>query len=211
MSAWGEGMNFRRIAALVALGLLTAAMAQAKGKKTDVPAAFEHAQYIFVESMQGDEFRPGVYPDDRQAIYDVQDGLKDWNRYTLVMHRQQADIVLMVRRGRTVGAQVRPGIGVGPRGTQGAYPGQNPNSGPASGTGSGTGVGQQSGTAPGVDTSADVGPDDDVLRVYLQSDGKLIGPVWQRDEDGGLDAPNVPLLRQLRTAVEKAYPQPPKP
>jgi hypothetical protein len=51
-----------------------------------------------------------------------------------------------------------------------------------------------------------------MLQVYTTNpDGKLIGPVWNREMREGLDGPDVPLLRQLRIAVEKAYPSQPAP
>lgn len=206
MLAEGAGMNIGRITAWVAVGLMTAAVAPGKDKKAEVPAAFEHAQYIFVESMQGDAYRPGVFPDDRQAIYDVEDALRDWNRYKLAMHREEADIVLVVRRGRLAGAQAGVGVSV-PRPQSGPYPGSASNPGGGAGNGSGGGIGQQRDPGAGVGARGDMGPPDDVLRVFLQNDGKLVGPVWQREQTDGLDAPSVPLVRQLRTAVEKAYPQ----
>jgi hypothetical protein len=192
--------------------LPTLALAQQKSKKhSDVPAAFEHAQYIFVEAEGGDAFKPGLFPEDRQAIYDVQDGLQDWNRYTLAMHRSEADIVLVVRKGRSVGAQTRAGIGTRPPGgvSIGRGSNQNGQAGQAGQIG-----GQDNDTDPrNVGAEAEVGPANDLLSVYLLSgDGKRTGPVWQREMQDGLDAPSVPLFKQLRTAVERAYPsQPPAP
>jgi hypothetical protein len=37
--------------------------------------------------------------------------------------------------------------------------------------------------------------------------GESAAPVWERSQPEGLDAPRVPLLRILRDAVEKDYPQ----
>jgi hypothetical protein len=51
-----------------------------------------------------------------------------------------------------------------------------------------------------------VGEPDDMLRVYIPNDGKLTSIVWDRTMEGGLDAPSVQLVRQLKAAVEKAYP-----
>ena len=54
---------------------------------------------------------------------------------------------------------------------------------------------------------AEAGPSDDMPRVFTTNpDGKLIGPVWNRELKDGLDGPTVLLLQQLRAAVEKAYP-----
>jgi hypothetical protein len=61
----------------------------------------------------------------------------------------------------------------------------------------------------------EVGPPEDLLRVYLQHEGRLTSKVWERSQDGGLDAPAVRLVQQLKDAVERAYPPtpplPPKP
>jgi hypothetical protein len=51
----------------------------------------------------------------------------------------------------------------------------------------------------------EVGPSDDMLKVFLlTSDGKLVGPIWNRELKDGLDGPGVPLLQLLRDAVEQA-------
>jgi hypothetical protein len=62
-----------------------------------------------------------------------------------------------------------------------------------------------------VGAEGEVGPENDMLRVYLvSSDGELTGPIWTREIQDGLDPPTVLLIQQLRTAVERAYPsQPP--
>lgn len=201
-------MNRLKAIGLVLILIPAVGLAQKKSKKhNDVPAVFQNAQYIFVESMNGDAFKPGLYPEDRQAIYNVEDGVRDWHRYALATRRSEADVVLVVRKGRVAGAQARAGIGVGSR-----PPGSVSLGHPA-------GLGDQDagqpagpgGNADSVGGEAEVGPANDMLRVYLVSnDGKLTGPVWTRELQDGLDAPTVALLQQLKTAVERAYPsQPP--
>jgi hypothetical protein len=194
----------RRFHAIALLLLALAALncAQIKAKKhSDISAVFANAKYVYVEAQAGDIMRPGLYSEDRQAIGDMQDGLRDWNRYTLATGRKQADLVFIVRKGRTAGAQTQVGIPSGPRpqgsqgpATQSRQPGQMPDE-------DGMGVG------------ADVGPSDDMLQVYTTNpDGKLIGPIWNREMKDGLDGPAGLLLQQLRAAVEKEYPnQPPPP
>ena len=65
--------------------------AQSKKKDPDVPALFRQARYVFVEAVDGDEFNPRLYPEDRQAIADVRNALQTWNRYALIIRRQDAD------------------------------------------------------------------------------------------------------------------------
>jgi hypothetical protein len=203
-------MSRKTVITLLLILASALALAQHKHKKHDeVPAAFQYAHFIYVEAADGDALKPGLLPEDRRAIYDVEDSVRDWNRYTLVERRQTADIVLVVRKGRI--AQVRSAISVGPRlpSGVGSVGNTNPNSNPNSNRGPDQ-LGQ-----PGdnVGAAAEVGPENDTLRVYLlDADGKLAGPVWMREIQDGLDAPEVLLMRELRTAVEHTYPsQPPAP
>jgi hypothetical protein len=194
--------RYKAIALLLIL-VPALALAQHKAKKhNDVPAVFQYAHFVYVEAADGDATKPGLYPEDRQAIFDVQDALQDWNRYALANRREGADVVLVVRKGRLAGAQTHAGVSVGtPR-----LPGSgNPAAGRPPGQSG------QGGDGEGVGAEGEVGPENDMLRVYLvSSDGKLSGPLWTREIQDGLDAPNVVLMQQLRTAVERAYPsQPP--
>jgi len=178
---------------------------QAKNKKQpSVPAVFGQAQYVYVQAVDGRQFDPNLYPEDREAIADVQDALSNWRRYVLVMDRDEADLVIVVRRGRAAEA----GVGVSPRGLPnsggiGAGSGgtQTPGQGRA-----GTPAGGQIG-GPAIETGAEVGPSDDFFEVcQLDTDRKLTPPLWERTMPDGLDAPRVLLFQQFREAVDKAYP-----
>ncbi len=182
------------IIALMLVAIAALGHAQQKTKKhSDISAAFQNARYVYVEAADGDVMKPGLYPADRQAIYDMEDGMRDWNRYTLTLRREQADLVFVVRKGRIASAEGHGGISVGTRSQGSQIPGHNPN---------------QAGNADdSVSAGGEVGSEDDLLRVYtLSSDGKLMGPIWTRETTDGLDAPSVQLLRQLRVAVDRAYP-----
>ena len=193
-------MKTWKLAAPLTLGLLVLNLAQAKPKKPDVPAVFENAHYVYVESMDGDLFRPDLFPEDRQAISDVQDSLREWKRYVLSADRSGADLVFVVRKGRLAAGQLHGGISGGPR-TQPGQPGQP-----------GSPQFPQQGTPTEIGARSEVGPPEDILRVYTQSDGHLKTIVWDRSEESGLDAPAVQLVRQLKVAVDRAYPvTPPAP
>jgi hypothetical protein len=69
-------MKSTRLLALVLLPTLTLAQNQNK-KKHSVPAVFNNASYVWVESTDGDIFTPGLLPADRHAIVDVQNALRD--------------------------------------------------------------------------------------------------------------------------------------
>jgi len=180
--------------------LLVPALAVAKNKKPDVAAIFGTATYVYVQSPDGDILNPGLYPGDRQAISDVEGALREWKRYQVTTRRNQAELVIEVRKGRVASGRMGGQIG------QPLPPGQAPGRGPGSVPG-----------GTGIDTAAEGGPEDDLLRVFiLNPDGKLVGPVWNRSLTDGLDAPQILLFRQLRDAVDKAYPptaasQPAKP
>ena len=167
--------------------------AQTKKKHT-VPAAFSNARYAWVESMEGDAYKPGLLPEDRQAIFDVEGALRDWNRYALTANRSEADLVFIIRKGRWASGKV--GVGVG-------NPPLAPD--PRQRTPIGT-----TGGGVGADVGGEAGPPDDLLEVRtLNSDGTLGVMLWERSLSDGLDAPQVALLVQLRKAVEKDYPQNP--
>lgn len=172
--------------------LLVPAFAIAKNKKPDVAAIFGTARYVYVEAQDGDLLNPRLYPADRQAVGDVEDAMRAWNRYKVTALRDQAEILIVVRKGRLANGRIAGQVG------QPLPPGQ----GPSQSSGRGPGIGT------GIDTSAEVGPEDDLLRVYLLNpDGNRVGPIWDRSLTDGLDAPQLLLVRQLKDAVEKAYPQ----
>jgi hypothetical protein len=137
--------------------------------------------------MDGDSFRPGLFPEDRQAIYDVQESLGKWKRYILTTNRSDAELIFVIRKGRLAGAQLH-GVSSGP---SPQAPGQTRSS--------------------EIGARAEFGEPDDRLSVYLQDQGHRGAMVWDRAMDGGLDTPAVILVQQLRTAVDRAYPQAPPP
>ena len=107
------------------LALLLAVVALASvalaGEKSNLPRQIVVARYVYVTDFLGrSDLSPSVHSQDRQAIYDVQQALKQWGRYTVVYLPQEADIVLVVRSGRLVSAQGTGGIPVG--GTPIGYP-----------------------------------------------------------------------------------------
>lgn len=185
-------MKTRKFAFAPLLCLLVLNLAPGKPKKPDVPAVFENARYVYVEADDGDIFKPELLPDDRRAISDVQNSLREWKRYALATNRAGADLVFVVRKGRLAAGQLSGGISGASRPQTGS-----PQAGPPHGTEAGVGV--------------EPGPPEDILRVYIQQEGALKAIVWDRSQEGGLDAPGVQLVRQLKAAVEHAYPQTPPP
>jgi hypothetical protein len=194
----------------IALLLTVAApFALAKDKKKDtLPAVFSNARYVYVQAEDGDIMKPGLFPEDREAIANVQDALREWKRYYLTINRNEADLVIIVRKGRLASAQLRGTVSAGtPPETGGPYPGRNPASPGNSNPGS---YPDRTDSANSIWAGVAVGPPDDTLRVFsLNPRGSLGAPLWQREMKDGLDAPNVTLLRMLRDAVDRAYPPQP--
>ena len=185
------------VVSIALLLVLSTPFALAKDKKKNaLPAMFNVARYVYVQAEDGDIFKPDLFPKDRQAISDVEDGLRDWNRYVLTMNRNEADLVFVVRRGREVTAKVGGTVGPGMR----PYPRNNP-------AGSGNSNPGQAGRSYDYGVGAEVGMPDDTLRVFtLTPDGKLSAPIWYREVKDGLDSPDLRLLSQLREAVDRDYP-----
>jgi hypothetical protein len=186
---FGGSMKPLRTITLLLVLVPALATIQAKTKKPyKLPAAFNQARYVYVEAVDGQEFDPRLDPDDRQAIADVDNAVDDWKRYVLTLRRDQADLILVVRRGRLATATVGGQVSSGPRGVPG-----RPANGPLPGN--------------GIAVGGEVGPPDDLLEVYLPDPGDARGAmIWQRSLADGLDAPDLTLFKQLKNEVERSYP-----
>jgi hypothetical protein len=147
--------------------------------KAVLPDLVVQARYVYVTSDYGSQFSANTFPDDRQAISDVREALNKWKKYIVVNRREQADLILLVRKGRL--AAVRPRVVIGKRA---------PDE-----------VGE---TQPGVGTQADFGSSEDLLSVYDARRGGIESALWRQYQAGGLDAPGVPLLARFRKDVEDA-------
>jgi hypothetical protein len=61
------------------------------------PKTLTNATYVYVAAFDGDEFNPNLLPEDRAAIVNVQDALKQWGRYVIVYNPGVADMTLLVQ------------------------------------------------------------------------------------------------------------------
>ena len=133
------------------------------------------------------------------AIADVRDALDKWKRYTLTTERSQADLVIVVRKGRAASTDV--GVRTPPAGRGQVGAGQPSANGQ---TGSPIGASMR---GPAIQAGGEMGPADDLFEVcQVNTDGKKSGPLWERTMPDGLSAPRVLLFQQFKDAVEKAYP-----
>ena len=92
----------KRFSAVVGLLLLLAlgAMAAPNVSESRVfpfPKTLTNARYVYVAAYDGDQFDPNLWPDDRAAIANVQDALRQWGRYVIVYRPQDADMILLVQ------------------------------------------------------------------------------------------------------------------
>jgi hypothetical protein len=99
---------------LAALGVAAAGNKDKKKVKTPVPALVTQAQYVYLTSYDGPETSFGVSQADRQALATVQDALRKWGKYKVTLREQDADLILLVRAGRTLDARVGGGVHTGP-------------------------------------------------------------------------------------------------
>jgi hypothetical protein len=187
--------NLPVLALLLAIAGSTPAIA--KPKKPSLPEAFETAHTVFVEARNDHDITDiSLDPDDRNAILDVQDGIQDWGRYTLSRSRRDADLILVVYKGRVVRDQPNSAT----PGTLRIPVSHSPIQDPSDASQSGTNTNSPDGLRE----------EKDQLWIYtIQSDGKLKGPIWRSEQERGLNGPNLMLLRRLKDEVEKSYPTPP--
>jgi hypothetical protein len=158
--------------------LLFLPSARAKDKAI-VPALIVNARYVYVTSYYGSQFSPRSFPEDRQAIADLQDGLKKWKKYIVVYKQEEADLILLVRKGRV--GTVRPRVVVGRR-----TPGEDQ-------------------FPQGAGADAEFGSAQDLFAVYdARSGGVDSAALWRQYQSGGLEPPALPLLARFKKDVEDA-------
>jgi hypothetical protein len=62
------------------------------------PKTLINARYVYVTSYDGGQFNINILPEDRQAISDVQDAIRQWGHYILVYNPKDADMILAVQK-----------------------------------------------------------------------------------------------------------------
>lgn len=162
---------------LVLLLLLPSAIAKDKDK-SQLPKLVVVAKYVLVTTYSGDQpSNPRMMPDDRQAMGDVQDAIKDWGRYIVVYRAKDADLIILVRKGRM--AEALGGVRV--------HAGSNAPS-----------------PSVGPSVNADAGDPQDMIAVYDAAQGIDSPPLWRGRQNDGLRPPEMRLVQELRTKVEAA-------
>jgi hypothetical protein len=173
-------MSRRALFLLLALSLIaTLAVSQKEKKKSDFPALILQARYLMVTTYDGNEFSPRVHVDDRRAMNAVEEAVRVWGRYAITYREENADLIIVVRKGRLVGATVGGRTG-----------------------------GTQPGSRGGIIYGTDAGHPDDSLAVHDARLGIDSSPLWRRTQKDGLSE-DLPLFRFLKQQIEEAEKQKP--
>jgi len=166
---------------------LPAAQSGQQSKKPETLAILASAKFVFVEAYDGPDSPgsvrdPRVTPEDREAVANVQNAVQKWGYYILTMRRSEADLVVLVRKGRVVNAYSGGHVGNGIPPSSQASSSQIPEA--------------------GLVAAADVGANVDMFWVYsLNPQGKLSGPLWQKSLKDGLSAPKMVLFKDFKNDV----------
>ena len=163
---------------LFALALVLSSSLLLAKTKNKIPELVTHAKYVYVTAYNGDQFAGNVIPADRDAITDVQDSLRKWGYYKIAYKPDDADIIVLVRKGRYAAAQPGTVIHAGsdrPRPS----------------------------VEVGANNDAANDPDDE-LSVHDAKQGLDSPPLWLGRMQDGLNAPQPRLVQQLRGAVESS-------
>ena len=158
----------------ICLFLLLFASFLVANDQSTLPKLVINAKYVLVTTYFGTPPNARIPPDDRQAVDDVEAAIRKWGRYTLVYERKDADLMIVVRKGRVAGIQTGVGVQIGSE--------QHPAVGPK--------------------TNADLGDSRDTLAVFRAAEGFDSAPIWQARETDGLKTPVIPLLAKFRKRVE---------
>lgn len=198
-TCWGSEMRRTSLVICLVLLLCVAASAKKKDKKPSVDQRLLSAQYICITSDSGNDIDPRTQRRDRDAILRVENAIKAWGRYHVVYNEENADIVLVVRTGRVVGAGAGGPIAKSPVPIPGV-PGPN---------GSGISIG-----GPEVREGAEMDVSnvpDDMISIYDARIGldymKSTSVLWRKIMAHGLGANpsgRVPLVESLKKEVEEA-------
>lgn len=196
---------------IVLSGMLVTTASAKKKKDAEASKIFCHAQYAYVETMDGDVMNPNVLPVDRDAANELMNNIQEWKRYSLVYQPNEADLVFVVRTGRLASAQGNAGVG-GTIPSGRVQAGRNPNAGQQNPPGSiqdpqGAQDPSQAGDYPAgrsYGAGAEAGPPDDLLQVFTSGDvtDNNHTMLWERTQADGLQG-SQPLFEHLRDAVEK--------
>jgi len=170
----------------------------AKDKKSELVRNITHAKFVMLTTLHGNDFQSAqVPPEDVKAFQATEEALRKWGRYVIVYTPQEADLIMVVRAGRTTSRH--DGIAMPSTITVGRVP--------PSGTGDPAGAPPP---PPGsVVYGGEVGPSEDMLEIFdahlgVDNFEHASAPLWRKLQAGGLQGKEPALVNQLRKEVEQA-------
>ena len=207
---------FIRIRLVAAILVLSTSLAFAGGdKKPVLPAYVLRAETVFVLIDPDAGTSPTSPMANQQARDDVEKALMKWGRFRMAMNAEDADLVVVVRKGS--GKVVQPTIGGLPTNDRPVILQRTDN---------GSRIGGQKGRPPGSTDPApqdthpapqmEAGMSDDMFVVYQgcsvcvsrHGGSPLDGPVaWQYIRKDALRSPSVPAVAEFRKAIDEAEKQ----
>ena len=104
-----ESLKLRKRVAFLLVAVAPFAMAQQKSDILMSRQSFRTLDLSTFRPEYGDIMRPGLYPEDREAIFDVQQGIRDWN-HMVCNTAEDADLIFIVRKGRIAVGRGRIGV-----------------------------------------------------------------------------------------------------
>ncbi len=159
--------------------LVTAAVCLAQTSETGaVNRTIVKAKRVLVTTMRGpDADAAQIPPGDQRAVDAVEQELRRWKRYELTRTREDADLIMVVRKASGVGVSWG-----------------DPRLGPDV-------------SRPAVNNPSPVTADS--LAVFdAHGLGMEAPPLWTASEPGGLNPPEMKLLKKFRKRVEEAEKRP---
>jgi len=180
------------------IAALLASFSVAKDKKSALVRNITHARFVMLTTLHGNDLQSAqVPPEDVRAFQATDEALRKWGRYIIVYTPQEADLILVVRAGRTT--STHEGIAMPSTITIGRVP--------PSATGDPAGAPPP---RPGsVVYGGEVGPGEDMLEIFdahlgVDSLEHASAPLWRKLQAGGLQGKEPALVSQLRKEVEQA-------
>ncbi len=141
-----------------------------------IPELLVKAQFVMVTSQREEDTGQQRDVEGVQAVADVETALRKWGRYKLVYRKEDADLIVSVRRAASAILRMGGSFGGDSRGDRRV----------------GTTVGGEAAT-PG-----------DHLAVYDAHIGTNAPALWRKAQKNGLARPDMPLVKLLQEEVEGA-------
>ena len=161
--------------------VLIASLVVARDKPI-IPKLIVNARFVLVTTYHGnDPANVRIMPEDRQAVTDVQNAIEKWGKYTVVYEASNADLIIVIRKGR---------IAEGTSGVRVHVGSEKPS------------------PTVGSVLNADAGDPQDMIAVFDAAQGFDSAPLWRERKADGLNPPEMILVQELRSLVEKAAKQP---